>query len=65
MAEAPEVLNEDDLTKLQSAIQKAERAEQIAEMAEQAGLDVTQQKQRAKETRDQLLRIKNTFFPGR
>lgn len=65
MAEAPEVLNEDDLTKLQSAIQQAERAEQIAEMAEQAGLDVTQQKARAKEARDRLLRIKNTFFPGR
>lgn len=65
MANGPQVLNEDDLTRIQDGISKAEQAEQIIDMAEQAGIDVTQQKERAKKARDQLLRIKNTFFPGR
>lgn len=65
MANGPNVLSEDDLQRVQEGIQRAEQAEQIIELAEQAGLDVSQQKERAKRARDQLLRIKNTFFPGR
>lgn len=65
MAEAPQVLNEDDLQRIQTGIQQAEQAEAIIELAEQAGIDVSNQKERAKNARNQLLRIKNTFFPGR
>lgn len=65
MANGPQVLDENDLNRIQNALQQSERAEQIIELAQQAGLDVEQQKERNKRARDQLLRIKNTFFPGR
>lgn len=65
MAETPQVLGEADLERIQSGLTQAEQALNIIEQAEQAGIDVSQQKERAKQSRDRLLRIKNTFFPGR
>jgi hypothetical protein len=60
-----EVLSEQDLARINTALGQLDRANQVIDMATQAGLDVNTFKERAKTSRDQLLRIKNTFFPGR
>lgn len=60
-----EVLTEQDLTRINSALTALEKADRVIDMATRAGIDVTMQRDRAKTSRDQLLRIKNSFFPGR
>lgn len=61
----PEVLGEADLARINDALGKLSMAENVIDKATQAGLDVSTFKDRARTSKDQLLRIKNTFFPGR
>ena len=58
------ILKEADLERIRNGLTSAERAIQMAEMAVQAGLPAEAQLEQAKKTRDQLLRMKQTFFPG-
>jgi DNA-binding phage protein len=60
-----DVLSEQDLSRINTALTQLERAKQVIDLATQAGLDVQALDERHKSSRDQLLRIKNTFFPGR
>lgn len=59
------ILTEQNLQNINTGLEAAEQAERILELAKQAGMDVSQFEARAKQSRAQLLRIKNTFFPGR
>ena len=61
----PKVLGESDLARMNSAIQQLNQADELIAMAKQAGIDVSNFEPRAKQSREQLLRMKNTFFPGR
>ncbi len=66
MATRPQDLfTEQDLQRINEALAQLDTAQEIIEMGKQAGLDVEQQEERAREQRNQLLRLKNTFFPGR
>lgn len=60
-----EVLTEQDLARINQALGQLTRADEVIDMATRAGIDVSQFKDRSKTSKDQLLRIKNTFFPGR
>ena len=60
-----EVLGETNYQQIVEGIESAESAIALAELSRQAGLDVGDAMRRATETRDRLLKIKNTFFPGR
>lgn len=62
---ANKVLGEGDLTRINGALSQLGQADELIAMAKQAGIDVSQFQDRAKQSREQLLRIKNTFFPGR
>lgn len=57
-------LGPEHLDQLREGLRSAESAISIAEKAKQAGLPVDAALDKAVKTRDQLLRIKNTFFPG-
>lgn len=60
-----QVLTEQDLQRINTALGQLDRAKQVIDMATSAGIDVSTFKDRASTSRDQLLKIKNTFFPGR
>lgn len=62
---ASELFGEADLERINQGLERLDQARQILDLAKQAGLDVAEQEQRAKDSREQLLRLKNTFFPGR
>lgn len=59
------ILTESDLGRINTALGQLQRADEVIDMATRAGIDVKQFADRSKQSKDQLLRIKNTFFPGR
>lgn len=59
-----EPLTEADLSDLKRALVRLEGAEDLIAKAQQAGIDVEPFRQRARETKDRLLKIKQAFFPG-
>lgn len=59
------LFTEADLQRINQALSQLEEAQQVIDAATQAGIDVTSFSDRAKQNRESLLRIKNTFFPGR
>lgn len=61
----PQVLTEQDLARINTALGQLDRADEVIDMATRSGIDVSTFKDRAKTSREQLLKIKNTFFPGR
>lgn len=60
----PNPLTEGDLEDINKALATAQDAQELIEMAAQAGIDVEAFRQRARDARDRLLRVKQTFFPG-
>lgn len=52
------------LEDVQTGIRNAETALEMAELARQMGLPVDAQVEKATKTREQLLRIKQTLYPG-
>lgn len=54
-----------DLDRLNEALQELTKAERLIEMGKRAGLDMSAQEQQAKDARSQALRFKQVFFPGR
>jgi len=57
-------LDDNDLSKIQTNLDKLQLAEEQIKLAEQAGLDVAQFRETARNQRAQLLKIKQTYFPG-
>lgn len=58
-------LGEEHLQTLNQGIAQAEAANAQIELAKQAGIPVDQFEQGAKDTHARLLRMKQTYFPGR
>lgn len=63
MAETP--FNETDFSRIQDALANIEQAEELARRATAAGIEVSSQKERLKESKDALLKLKQQFFPNR
>lgn len=57
-------LVEKDLDAININIDRLSAAEEQIKLAEQAGLDVTAFREQARTQRSQLLKIKQTYFPG-
>ena len=57
-------LTEQHLPIIQQAIADAEEAQRHVDMAKQAGFDVGNRADQIDKTKQQLLKIKNTYFPG-
>jgi hypothetical protein len=49
---------------IKAALDVLDNAQQQAELAQRAGIDVQAQMDTIKQQRAQLLQIKNTYFPG-
>lgn len=60
-----EVLTENDLNQINSALAEIASAEGIIAQAKAAGIPLERQEEQARETKEKLLRIKSAFFPGR
>lgn len=58
------IATSENLQKIQRGIEAAEEAEEIIQLAKQAGLEVDAQEKRNRDARAKLLRLKQTFFPG-
>ena len=61
----PNPLTDQDLQDLDRALQDSRDADELIEMAQRAGLDVKVFRDRNREARERLGRIKQTFFPGK
>lgn len=61
----PNPLTDQDLDDINKALVTATEAQELIELAAQAGIDVDPFRQRARDARDRLLRVKQTFFPGK
>ena len=57
-------LTDTDLEDLNKALQDSSDAEELIELSQRAGMDVTEFRERNREARERLVRIKTTFFPG-
>ena len=53
-----------DLSQIQTNLDRLNLAEDEIKLAEQAGLDVSAFREQARTQRAQLLKIKQTYFPG-
>jgi len=60
-----EPLTEADLTEIKNRLGDLDRADAIIAKLARAGVDVTQQQQTSREQREQLLKLRQAFFPGR
>jgi hypothetical protein len=63
--DATKVLTEEDLARINSALEQLKVADDLIGMAKNAGIDVSQFEPRAATSKQQLVKIKNVFFPGR
>lgn len=57
-------LGQADLAKINQGLAHVESGLAQAELAQRAGIDVSQQVTQLKQTQQQLLNIKQTYFPG-
>ena len=58
-------LTENDLDQINSNLIQLKVADEQIKLAQQAGLDVTGLKDTANSQRSQLLKLKQTYFPGK
>lgn len=65
VAARAEPLTETDLQDIDRALTRLGDAEALMVKAQQAGIDIEAFRQRARESKDRLLAIKQSFFPGR
>jgi len=56
---------EKDLTELNARLEDVKTAELLLDQSTRAGIDMSAQIIRIKELKDQLLKIKQSFWPGR
>ncbi len=59
-----EPLTETDLADINRALERLEDSERLIAKAQIAGIDVTPFRDRSRDTKDRLLKIKQAFFPG-
>ena len=57
-------LTDNDLEQINIGIEKSREAKQLIDIAQRAGIDVTEFQARASDAEAKLLRIKQAFFPG-
>ncbi len=57
-------LSPDDLTDIDANLAQLEDAKELIRRSKQAGIDVTTFEQQVIESRNQLLKLKQSFFPG-
>lgn len=60
----PSPLGSEDLNKINQGLAHVEQGLAQAELAQRAGIDVSQQVSQLKATQQQLLQIKQTYFPS-
>ena len=60
-----EPLTETDLEDINRALSRLGDAEALMVKAQTAGIDISAFREKARESKDQLLAIKQSFFPGR
>lgn len=58
-------LSEQDYEGIKQQLETLSDLDEQLRRAAQAGIDVTAQKEQARQSRDQLLKLKQTYFPGR
>lgn len=58
-------LTENDLTEINRKLAELDQADALIEQSIRGGIDMTEQRKRSRELREQLLRLKQSFFPGR
>lgn len=58
-------LTEADLEGINLQLDRLSELEQELKLATQAGVDVSAQKEEARQSREQLIRLKQTYFPGK
>lgn len=58
------ILDNEDLETIDGALQEIEDLQENLVRAEQAGIDVSRQRQRLENDRSQLRAIRQAFFPG-
>ena len=61
---APQPLTQTDLDNINKAIEDSDAAARLIAQSEQAGIDVSSFKESNIAAKNQLLRIKQSFFPG-
>ena len=64
VAERASPLTETDLADINRALSRLDDAEALMVKSQQAGIDVEAFRARARESKDRLLLIKQSFFPG-
>lgn len=62
---APPPLTEQDLAEMNVRLADLDRADSLIDQSIRGGIDMTAQRQKSRELREQLLRLKQSFFPGR
>lgn len=65
MADLQNPLSEQDFEDIRVRLKDLDDADALIRKSELAGLDVTEQKARAKDLREQLMKIKQAFFPNK
>jgi hypothetical protein len=59
------ILTETHYQQIKNALDVIASIQQHIDMAARAGIDVSQHRDRLKQAHDQLLALKNVYFPGR
>lgn len=65
MAETKGPLTEEDLAGMNEQMLKLDEASRLIDQAIRGGIDMSEQRKQTAELRQQLTRIKQSFFPGR
>lgn len=65
MPETLKPFTDKDWPRIEQGIQAAEDALAQIALAKQAGVDVGEREKQAQQNKARLLKIKNTYFPGR
>jgi len=65
MAEAKGPLTEEDLKGINEQLDRLDEAGRIIDQAMRGGIDMGEQRKQTADLRQQLIRIKQSFFPGR
>jgi len=57
-------LTQSDLDDINQSIRELDEAMELMDTAARGGIDVTEERREAQETKAKLLRLKQAFFPG-
>jgi hypothetical protein len=65
VANAQSPLTDEDLTGINEQLSKLDDAAKLIDQAIRGGIDMSEQRKQTADLRQQLTRIKQSFFPGR